>query len=474
MRLASFRDPSSSVALIDGRVFRTVKPASSLELKTFIASPVARNFANSGKLLRTVELSDPQNGGMICLPAEIVAQIRTGFYVVEHERVWFPSYPCEWPPEMLFAAGELTIELAQAALGFSLKDGTPYNVLFRGPNAMFVDVLSFERRTPGDPRWLPFGHFMRTFVVPLLINKVFGTAPAQSFLAARDGLEMEHVYRYLGWPQRLTPRFLGMVSMPLWPGRRVKPAETSLYRRDVSMPPDKADYILRAQLSRARKLLGKVRPDSGKDPNWSSYTENPGYRSEDYKVKLETVRDWLAGIQPHSVLDVGCNTGDFSQIAAEAGARVVAVDLDPIVVGNLYRRALAQKLNILPLVVNLGWPTPAIGWRNSEYPSFLDRTAGAFDAVMLLAVLHHLLVTERIPLEQVADLCDKLTTRHLIVEYVSPDDEMFKTLTRGRESLQPDFTQQGFEQAFQSRFQIINKRQVKTNLRWLYLLRKTH
>ena len=57
--------------------------------------------------------------------------------VWEHERIPFPSFPYEWPPEMLEAAGSLTLDLAEAALeeGFGLKDATPYNVLFRGAAA---------------------------------------------------------------------------------------------------------------------------------------------------------------------------------------------------------------------------------------------------------------------------------------------------------------------------------------------------
>jgi hypothetical protein len=92
--------------------------------------------------------------------------------------------------------------------------------------------------------------------------------------------------------------------------------------------------------------------------------------------------------------------------------------------------------------------------------------------VMMLAVLHHLIVTERVPLDEVVDVCDSLTSRNLIVEYVSKEDEMFRRLTRGREALHQNFTQEYFENAFGARFQVLEKHALKGELRWLYLLEK--
>src|SRR5207248_8367298 len=170
-----------------------------------------------------------------------------------------------------------------------------------------------------------------------------------------------------------------------------------------------------------------------RDSIWSSYISNLSYSSEDFREKSELVRTWASDLRPSTVLDVGCNTGHFSEIAAKSGARVVGIDLDPVAVGLTWRRAMAGDLDILPLVINLARPSPATGWRNAEYPSFLQRATGSFDMIMMLAVLHHLLVTDRIPLIEIVDLCAELTNRHLVMEYVSKDDPLFQQLTRGRD-----------------------------------------
>ena len=176
--------------------------------------------------------------------------------------------------------------------------------------------------------------------------------------------------------------------------------------------------------------------------------------------------------KPARVLDAGANTGHFSALAAQAGAEVVAVDLDAACVGAIWRRAREQKLNILPLVVNLARPSPALGWQNRETPSFLDRAAGAFDGVLMLALIHHLLVTERIPLEAILRLAADLTTSLLVIEFVEPQDEMFRRLTRGREALHASLDVAAFERACLAYFEIVRSLALPGTHRRMYCLKR--
>ena len=118
-----------------------------------------------------------------------------GSLILEHRSIPFPNFPYEWPPEMLRAAAELTLRLAQAALvdGFGLKDATPYNIMFDGPRPVFLDVLSFERRDQLDPIWRPQAQFIRTFLYPLLANRYLGLQMDEILLSHRDGLEPERM-----------------------------------------------------------------------------------------------------------------------------------------------------------------------------------------------------------------------------------------------------------------------------------------
>jgi len=172
------------------------------------------------------------------------------------------------------------------------------------------------------------------------------------------------------------------------------------------------------------------------------------------------------------VLDVGCNTGHFSFIAARAGASVVAIDSDPVVTGQVWRDARAERLDVLPLILNLARPSPAMGWRNAECPSFLDRARGAFDAVLMLAVLHHMLVTERVPLPDILNLAAELTKDLLVIEWIEPEDSMFRRLTRGREELHKNLNTAYFERVCGERFDIVRCMRIPGGARSLYALRK--
>ncbi len=180
----------------------------------------------------------------------------------------------------------------------------------------------------------------------------------------------------------------------------------------------------------------------------------------------------LAEARPKRILDVGCNTGYFSLAAARQGARVVAIDSDPAVVGETWRLALKEDLDVLPLVVNMASPTPALGWRNRESASFLERSLGAFDAVMMLAVVHHILVTGQIPLYEIAELAADLTTDLLLIEFVGPTDPLFQSLVLGRDELYAGLTAEAFENTFRRHFDIVSDLRLCNGTRCLYVMRK--
>jgi hypothetical protein len=142
------------------------------------------------------------------------------------------------------------------------------------------------------------------------------------------------------------------------------------------------------------------------------------------------------------------------------------------VAGEVWKLAVAEGLDILPLVVDLARPSPAIGWRNRECAGFLERAQHSFDAVLMLAVIHHLLVTERIPLDEIIDIAAELTTDLLVIEFVAPGDSMFKRLLRGREHLFVELTSEVFESECRRRFEIVRSQRLPGTERTLYLMRR--
>lgn len=476
---ASFRDPSGRLVSLGDRIIRLVSDEQGAkDLEAFLASKLARESTASGALVKTTIVDAAEVKTLLARPE--IARIldgKTPRLVLEHEKIELPSFPYEWAPEMLHRAGVLTLDLAEKALaeGFGLKDATPYNVLFSGKNAVFVDLLSFEKRDPLDPTWLPYAQFIRTFLMPLMANKELGLSLAQTLGTHRDGIEPQEMYRLLGLWKRLLGPGLTLVSIPTWLGGKSGAAadDGKLYEKKKSDSAEKAQFIVESILKSLRKSLDALAPKPVRDSVWSDYMEsNNNYTQDHFKAKDAFVAQAIEAVQPKRVLDIGCNTGHFSMIASKRGARVTALDYDPAVVGEVWRRADAENEPILPLVVNVAWPTPAVGWRNREHAGFLDRARGRFDCVMMLAVIHHMLVTERIPLPDILELASELTTDLLIIELVAPQDSMFKRIARGREHLFAELNHEMFEAVAARHFEIVKVQHVEGTHRWLYAMKK--
>ena len=356
--LGSFRDPGGRLYRLHGRILRAVEPSHAASLEAFLSTRTAHEAIGRGSLVRSQRVS-----------AAEYPELGSSSNVWEHERIAFPSFPYEWPPEMLEAAASLTLDLAEAALdeGFGIKDATPYNILFRGAQAVFVDVLSFERRGPLDPIWLAYGQFVRTFLLPLAAHRYFGMPVNQILIGQRDGIEPEMLYQWAGWLRRLTPPLLGLVSIPKWmAGRREENAQS--YHTRSAGSPEQARFILGGLLRGCRRQLKSLAPREHKQSTWSGYLDHKSlYSAAQLEQKERFVREALDLVMDRAarperrprVLDVGANEGRFSLLAARRGAEVVAIDSDPVVVGSIWRRASAESLNVLPLVVDFTRPTPA-------------------------------------------------------------------------------------------------------------------
>lgn len=469
----SFRDPAGRLFDIDGRIIRVVNKSGEQDLKEFLSSAVADKYIKFGNLVNTTILDNESIKDWHGV-GNIGHFIENSNIVVEHERIPFQSFPYEWPAEMLHAAGCLTLDFAVDLLkeDFGIKDATPYNILFRGCRPVFIDLLSVERRDQGDPIWSPYAQFVRTFLLPLLINKHLGLPLDQVFLTRRDGLEPEEAYRLLSLIKRLKTPFLTLVSIPTWLAAGDKKNDPAIYHKKCLDDIEKAKFILKSLFSQLRKYLNRLKPEDSKSSAWSDYMSSNNYTTEHIGAKKNYIENMLVKCRPKMVLDVGCNTGYFSAIAARSGSAVVAIDYDPVVVGRVWRKASKEELDILPLVVNITRPSPATGWRNMECQSFLDRARGSFDAVFMLAVIHHMLVTERVPLDEILDMAAEITTDILVVEYISPDDSMFRRLTRGRDKLFEYLSTDVFETSCRRHFEIISVQHLDNTERWLYLMRK--
>jgi SAM-dependent methyltransferase len=454
--LPTFRDPAGSVEIRRDGVYRSVRAPFDAAMLEFLALPIAGEMVEQGRLVasETISLTD----------GEVL--------VLRHPRISFQSFPWEWASGMWLAAAELTLTMCSdlAREGWLLKDATPLNVLFQGAQPIFVDVLSIEKMNPTQPIWLAYGQFVRMFLLPMLAYSRLGW-PLQALMTKRDGYEPEEVYAALSWAGRLQRPALSVVTMPSLLARNKKLQADGVASRSVN-DPELAKHILLKTLKGLGTQMRRVTP-AQRASVWSGYAETAThYSDEDHGRKRDFVTQALEAARPVRVLDVGCNTGVYSRLAADAGGEVVAIDTDLQTVDRLFASLKGSGKKILPLCVDLAHPSPATGWENQEYASFLSRCAGHFDTVMMLAVIHHLLLRSQIPLERIAALASGLTTRHLIVEWVPPTDEKFRELLRGRDSIYAHITENAFRVAFAEYFVTVNELRLLNGRLMVHLEKK--
>jgi len=460
---ASFRDPSGYVFLREGTVFRAIdRPCHDL-LRELAEKGLLGQLIDERAIVPTEFVDEPALRG--ALTSE-----QPGFeHFLRHQRIANITYPYEWTISMLADAGAHTLDLQMRLLGWgcSLKDATPYNVQFVGGRPTFIDLSSIERPKRLD-LWFALGQFSQMFTFPLLLRRYRGWDLRSYFLASLGGRAIEDVAASFGRLEWLRPRLFLDLTLPLLLHRWVEKGQRA--RREVLEKPSPDVTPQMLNLQRLRRKVAKLAAGYRPKGIWSQYARVCTYDHRAEQAKRGLVKEFLDSTRPRTVLDLGCNTGQYSRLAAECGAEVIAADADHDAVEVLYRGLRERPAPITPMVVDLANPSPGIGYMNRERAPFFERVRA--DCVLALALVHHLMVSANLSLSAIRDLLAELTRRDLVLEFVPTDDEMFRRLMKYRVDLFRDVTLDRCRETFQERFQLLRESPIPDTRRTLLLLRK--
>lgn len=445
---SSFRDPSGHLFVHRGNIHRQINESYRPDYEALMGSGLYGKLVELGMLIPHEESDAPASNASLA------------FKVIRPEQIPFISYPYEWCFSQLKDAALLTLEIQKLALehGMSLKDASAYNIQFHRGKPRLIDTLSFETYKEGQP-WVAYRQYCQHFLGPLALMAFSDVRLGQLFRIYIDGVPLDLASRLLPGRTRFKPALLTHIHIHASTQRRF--AGKTDVRKNRKMPKLSLQGLISSLESATRRLQWRL-PKT----EWGDYYHDTNYSSVAMEHKGELVASFLETIAPSSVWDLGANTGEFSRIASERGAHTVAFDIDPVAVERNYVAARENsEANILPLVIDLTNPSPGIGWHNAERSPLGER--GPVDALLALALIHHLAIANNVPLPMAAEFFSSLSTS-LIIEFVPKEDSQVKRLLATREDIFPDYTKEGFEAAFQQFFTINDAEPIRESARTLY------
>jgi ribosomal protein L11 methylase PrmA len=451
----SFRDPRGFVFEFEGTIYRGVAEDAVADLEMLLASATYERLLARGAIVETAFVDDTALRGE--LPA--------GHRLARHTRIPFISYPYEWPFDLLKRAALLHLDIQRDALaqGMSLSDASAYNIQFRGVDPVFIDVLSFRKYRDGEI-WPGQRQFLMQFLNPLLMSSLAGIACHDWYRGSLEGIESADLARAIPWHRKLSFNVLSHVVVPSRMDRRVAANTAQAVREAAKVRLPKKHYA--GLLNQLRDWVAGLEPKVSVKSTWQDYDRHNTYDDAERAAKRAFVAKFCGHATPGLLVDIGCNTGEYSETALASGAkRAIGLDFDHGALANACRRAATKQLALTPLVQNAMNPSPGQGWRGIERKPMQDRTR--FDAVLALAVLHHLTIARNVPLDDAVDwLVGWAPTG--VIEFVPKSDPTVQTMLSLRGDIFESYSQEAFEVCLAKRATVVERETVSSSQRVLY------
>jgi len=452
----SYRDQRGYVFHQGDVILRSVSHSAKLDYEYLRDRNIILESINEGFLIETEEVVDHST----------IDVLSDAAYVLRHKKIPFISYPYEWSFGQLKSAAlhHLRFQLFLLDRDVILRDASAYNIQFIGATPIFIDLLSLAPYKEGD-YWIGHRQFCEQFLNPLLLRSTKGLSHNHWYRGSLEGIPTAALARLLTFSEKLTWNNFSQVSLQAWletkainnPTRETERAKT---RRPLS----KTAY--RAFLGQFFRWILKLKPKGNVNTVWGNYTNESIYLREEESAKRNLVLEAVTSNRPKQVIDLGCNVGNYSIAALEAGASyVVGLDSDISAIEHAFDLSRKKKLQFLPLYVDAANPSPALGWMQSERQGIAGRCKG--DMVIALAFIHHLVVSHNIPLDQVLRWITDMAPSGLI-EFVPKNDAMVTKLLELRDDEFPDYTQDNFTNSLSVHARIIRRTQLFPSGRIVY------
>lgn len=407
-------DPATTLFNSDMGLLRGVKGERAVLYKKLFAEDVFNNLTQKRLLIETELLEDSLAGFDI---------------LFKHRRLPFVSFPEEWSAGMYKDAALHVLELEKELVRYDLTlwDPHPWNVLFDGTRPIWVDLGSIQPAAE-DSLWIRSSEFIRFFLYPLRLYAAgHGQIVRSCISGTTEGIDMRVMLGLSGL------RYALPASLKWHLQRVAKPVVSSLRRKWSKSNSSSVSQGKLVTKQQRMKYLNQLSDEINciKMPSertaWSHYYENnyPDFSdTSKWTDKHHSFAKILELSCPATILDIGANTGWYSEFAAKKGIKVVATDVDDVCVDRMYNRLSNSEICLLPAVLDIRNPTPAKGLNYRQWPSAVSRFQ--VDLVVALALVHHLVFKHWLEFGQIVAALSAFSRDCLIIEFVGRNDRYVK------------------------------------------------
>lgn len=450
---SSFRDPSGFLFYLDGILYRQINQSYKQDYEHLMDSGLYKSLIDSNRLISHEEVDiQPLNPDK-------------SYKIIKPEKISFISYPYEWCFSQLKHAAIATLEIQKTAMdfGMTLKDCSAYNIQFHQGKPILIDTLSFETYKE-DQTWQAYRQFCQHFLAPLALMSQKDIRLNQLLRIYIDGIPLDLVSKLLPLRSRS--------SFSLF-------AHIHAHSKSQKHFEGKSDPSIKERKMGRRSFLGVVESlyNGVKKLNWNpsgtewgDYYTDTNYSKLAFEQKKKIIELFLDKVKPKTVWDLGANIGIFSRIASQKGIETKSFDIDPVAVEKNYLESVEKnETKLLPLLLDLANPSPDIGWENLERSSLVNR--GPADMVMALALIHHLVVSNNLPMKKISQFMKKICN-YLIIEFIPKTDSQVQRLLATREDIFDDYNLENFENEFKRNFNLLDSVKLQDSQRFLYLMQK--
>lgn len=443
---SSFRDPDAIVFRANNNeVYRQINKSYKENFDLLISSGLYKKISDKNLLLKHDEAN------------EFIFDNTSFYKTIFPEQIDIISYAYEWSFSMLKDAALLTLELMKDSLshGMILKDATPFNVQFKEGKAIFIDTTSFEKYTEGKP-WIAYRQFCENFLGPLLLMKYRNIEMNKMLTIYPDGIPLKIISELLPFKSFFNSGALMHIHFQssVKANNRKQKTENIL-----------SSKRLLAIINHLFSSVKNLQPEN-KSSNWNTYYEENILSTDYLNAKKNIVAKYISSLNIQKALDMGANTGAFSELLSSKNIKTIATDSDSVCIESMYQK---NDKNILPLIIDFALPTPAIGWNNTERNSFWQRCN--VELILALALVHHLAIGKNISFKMIAE---KLATscKYLIIEFIPKTDKNVQLMLQNKKDIFDDYSQEKFENSFLKYFVIESQELVSDSGRTIYLFQK--